>query len=282
MTEDDQATLWNNVVGDAWVRHVDAFDATLAPFGEAVIRRLDLGEGDRVLDVGCGAGTTTIGLAALVAPGEVVGVDISTRMLDEARRRATARHVTNVRLIEADVQSADLGSGVFDVAFSRFGVMFFPDPTAAFSNLASSLAPGGRLGFVCFASPMANPFIVVPVLASAPHLDLAPPSDPHAPGPFSLADSDRTATLLEAAGFSDVEIEPGPDEAVLHGADDLEGLAERLLEQNPATAARLTVVDGAFRTAAFHAAAEALGEHRDGDVVRLGAGTWIVTARSSH
>ena len=279
MTEDAQATLWNDVVGDAWVRHVGSFDATLAPFGDAVIQRLHPDPGDRVLDVGCGAGTTTLGLAATVAPGEVVGVDLSARMLGEARRRVDAGNVANIRLVEADVQTTDLGDGDFDLAFSRCGVMFFPDPVAAFSNIAKAIKPGGRMGFVCFMSAMENPFIMVPVLASAAHLDLPPPPQPGDPSPFSLAEPDQTTALLESAGLTDVEIEPGPDEAVLYGATDIGPLAERVLEQNPGTAGRLAAVDPSVRAAAIRAAAEVLAEHREDDVVRMGAGTWIVTAR---
>lgn len=281
MSGESQTALWNDVVGDAWVRHVEAYDATLAPFGDAVIQRLNPGPGDRVLDIGCGVGTTTLELAALVDPGEVVGVDLSARMLDGARRRVAAGNVANVALVEADVQTADLGDGDFDLAFSRCGVMFFPDPTAAFSNIAKAIKPGGRMGFVCFMSPMENPFIMVPVLSSAAHLELPPPPQPGDPSPFSLADPDQTRALLEASGFSDVEIEPGPDEGVLHGASDLERLAEGLLEQNPATGALMANAEQSTRSAAIQAAAEAIAEHRDGDVVRMAAGTWIVTANRS-
>lgn len=279
MANEAQRALWNDVVGDAWVRHVEYFDATLAPFGDAVIRRLDPAPGDRVLDIGCGVGTTTFDLAALVPPGEVVGVDLSARMLGEARRRAAASELTNLRFIEADVQTADLGEDSFDLAFSRCGVMFYPDPVAAFSNIARALIPGGHLGFVCFASPMANPFIVAPVMASAAVLELPPPPGPGDPSPFSLAEPDQTTALLESAGLTDVEIEPGPDEAVLYGATDIGSLAERVLEQNPGTAGRLAAVDPSLRSAAIRAAAEVLAEHREDDVVRMGAGTWIVTAR---
>ncbi|MCL3818666.1 class I SAM-dependent methyltransferase [Aeromicrobium wangtongii] len=275
--DDEQAELWNHAVGDAWVRHVDQFDATLAPFGQAAVDVLAPADGERILDIGCGVGTTTLQLSTMVGGGEVVGVDISAPMLTEARRRADARGLRNVHLFEADAQTADLGDSTFDAVFSRFGVMFFTDPPAAFAHLAAALVPGGRLSFVCFAAPGANPFILLPVMAAAAHLDLSPPS-PDGPGPFSLADPDRTVTLLREAGFDDVVSAPGPDEAILHGADDLDALAERVLEQNPATGTRLAVVEPSVRAAAVQATAQALAPHRTGDRIRLGAGSWIVSA----
>lgn len=280
MQPGSQAALWNDAVGAAWVRHADWYDTTLAPFGRAVMTQLDIQSGERVLDLGCGTGSTTVDLATLAAPGEVVGVDVSAPMLDEARRRLDAEGVANARVVEADLQADELDAGAYDVAFSRFGVMFFEDPVRAFTNVARALVPGGYLGFVCFQGPPANPFIVVPVLAAAAHLELPPMPAPDAPGPFSLAEPDRIRQVLEAAGFVDVAIGEGPPEAILTGADDLDALAVRVLEQNPATGPALLAASPEVRESAIAAVAAALGEHRAADQVRLGAGTWIVTART--
>lgn len=232
------------------------------------------------MDVGCGTGSTTLELASQAAPADVLGVDFSAQMIGEADRRAVAAGAPNVRLLEADVQSVPLGVDAYDVVFSRFGVMFFSEPVVAFSNLAVALVSGGRLGFVCFQAPAANPFIVTPVLAAARHLEMPPMPPPGAPGPFSLADPDRTAALLRAAHFEDVTIEEGPGEAELGGAGDLDVLATRLLEQNPSTGPALAEASPNLRRAAVDAAAQALGEHRQGEVLRMGAGTWIVLGRS--
>lgn len=279
MSASEQSNIWNETVGTTWARHVDDFDVTLAPFGAAAMARLALQPGERVLDLGCGVGSTTLALAAQVAPGEVLGVDLSVPMLDEGRRRIDASGVDNVRLVQADIEVGDLGRAVFDAAFSRMGVMFFPHPVRAFTNVAKALVPGGRLAFVCFKALGENPFVVVPVLAAAAALQLGPPPGPDEPGPFSLADPDRIVAILEGAGFGQVAVEPGPDEAVLSGADDLTALAERALRQNPTTAAALARVDQQARTVAIAAAAEALTPYRDGAVVRLGAGSWVVSAR---
>lgn len=280
MAENPEHDVWNAAVGDAWVTHNAQFDAILEPFGTAAIDQLALQVGERVIDLGCGVGATTRALAGLVDPGEVVGVDISRPMLAEARNRTEAQGLDNVRFLEADVATAQFGEIPFDVAFSRVGVMFFVDPIAAFANVARALRPDGRLGFVCFQSPEHNPFIVIPVLAAAAHLELPPLPDPNAPGPFSLADAAHTTDILSRAGFTDVVIEPGPDQATLPGAGDLLVLAGRVLEQNPTTAGPLAKADDATRTAALEATAAVLEEHRDGNTISLGAGTWIVTART--
>ena len=281
MAEPSQFELWNHAVGDAWVDHADAFDLTLAPFGEAVMERLAPQAGERVLDIGCGTGATTRLLASIVAPGAVLGVDLSATMLDEATRRAAAVGLSNVEYLAADVQDEWFDHEPFDVAFSRFGVMFFPDPVLAFSNIAAALRPGGRLGFICFQSPAVNPFMVVPVFAGAAQLDGAIAPTPGAPGPFSLADPEHVESLLHSAGFESVTIDAGPDQAVLVGADDLDALAARLLAQNPMTATALAQAEPSTRGRAVRAAAAALEEHRGGDVVRMGAGTWVVTATAA-
>ncbi len=279
MANSAQEKIWNDVVGETWVRNVTHFDATLEPFGHAAMAALDLQTGERVIDIGAGVGSTTIDLASRVAPGEVLGVDLSEVMLDEARKRIDSKGITNADFLHVDVQTGKLGSGAFDVAFSRVGVMFFPDPDVAFSNIASSLIPGGRLGFVCFQSPMVNPFLTTPILAAAELLVLPPMPGLDSPGPFSLADAEKTKSLLQRSGFIDIAIEPGPDEAVLHDAEDLHALAERCLQQNPMTAPRMAAVDQGTRSAAIRAGAESLEPYLDGDLVRLGAGTWIVTGR---
>lgn len=279
MANKGQAQVWNATVAEAWIRYADEFDVTLDPFGRAVMDKLELRAGERVLDIGCGVGATTIDLAARVAPGQVRGADISHPMLTEAERRAAEQGVTNVDFVEVDAQTADFGDVPFDVAFSRVGVMFFEDPTAAFMNIASHLSTEGRLGFICFQSPRANPFFVIPALTAAQHLELPPPPPRGRPGPFSLADPDVIRQILTSAGFTDITIEPGPTEAVIPGADELDSVALRLIEQNPATAVRITQLAPEEVFVATNAVAEALAPFRDNDVLRMDAGTWVVLAR---
>ena len=185
MSENPQVTVWNEDVGSAWVTYADHFDATLEHFGEAALAALNVHSGERVVDIGCGAGATTLRLAAAAAPAAVLGVDLSKPMLGLARQRATAAGLTNVTFAEHDVEAEPFGSGVVDAAYSRFGVMFFEQPVRAFTHVHESLVPSGRLGFVCFQSPFDNPFILVPTMAAAPILKMSPPTSPTAPSPFA-------------------------------------------------------------------------------------------------
>jgi len=276
MSDNPQVTVWNETVGGVWVEHADHFDAMLQPFGDAVLAQLHVAQHERVVDVGCGTGATTVHLASVAA--DVLGVDVSVPMLATARQRAAATRSTNVRFAESDVEAAPFADAEFDVVFSRFGVMFFPDPVRAFTHIRQALVPGGRLGFVCFADMGDNPFMRVPVMAAAAHLPMPPMPGPTAPGPFSLADDQRTARILAAAGFSDVTILPGPDSVTLGPAHDLAGVARRAVEQNPMSGAGMVAATPAAREAAVAAATEALAAHiADGNVV-LGARTWVVTA----
>jgi SAM-dependent methyltransferase len=277
MADNDQSTIWNEGVGGAWVEHAHHYDATLAPFGQAVLDRLAIQPNERIVDIGCGAGATTLDIAALAEA--VTGIDLSTPMLDLARQRAQAAGVTNINWQAADVETDALGADIYDVAFSRFGVMFFPHPLLAFTNIGRSLVATGRIGFVCFQSPMANPFIIVPTMAAAQALRVPPPADPTAPSPFSLADSDTTRSLLTQAGFVDIAIEPGPTQAVLGDDHDLSALARRLIEQNPAVGPTFNSATPADQQAAIEAAAIALEPHCSEGLVKLAAATWIVTAK---
>lgn len=277
-TDDVQARVWNGPAGDAWVEHAEHYDATLAPFGEAAITALAPAAGERIVDIGCGSGATTLRLAQLVDPGEVTGVDLSVSMLGLAHRRSADAGITNVRFEVGDVAVGDIPGAPFDAAFSRFGVMFFADPVRAFARIGDSLVPGGRLAFVCYDTPAANPFITAPVGAASRVLDLTPPPL-DAPGPFSLAECDRTCALLASAGFDDVAAEPGPDEAIVGNDDDLRSLAVRVLAQNPATSGALRAADDTTRNAALDAAIAAMLPHCADGLVRMPASTWIVTAR---
>jgi SAM-dependent methyltransferase len=204
-----QIDYWNKTVGRTWAQFQDQLDRQIAPLGLEALRVLAPQAGERVLDVGCGCGQTTLDLAVRVGPeGHVTGVDISEPMLDVALGREIPQGAARPEFIRTDAQTADLGEGVFDAVFSRFGVMFFSDPAAAFANLRTALKPGGRLAFVCWRPYAENLWMRAPMDAAQPFLPPMPASDPAAPGPFAFADPQRVRSILTSAGYDDVTIEP--------------------------------------------------------------------------
>ncbi|MEX3815445.1 class I SAM-dependent methyltransferase [Paraburkholderia sp. BR13439] len=202
-----QVADWNGQSGERWVANQARLDAMVAVFGQAAIEAAAPAAGERVLDVGCGAGASSLALAARVgAGGQVLGVDISAPLI--SRARALAPQDTPVLYQVADASSAELPEGAFDILFSRFGVMFFDDPTAAFTHMRRALRPGGRVAFVCWRGAAENDWVRLPMGAIKGILPPSAPPDPEAPGPFSFGDRGRVSRILTAAGFADIAIAP--------------------------------------------------------------------------
>lgn len=248
----------------AWAAVREPLDRQLSPLGLRAIAALDPKPGERVLDVGCGAGQTVVQLAEAVGPaGEVVGIDIAPGLLKIARARS-AQH-EHVNFMEGDAQTSDLPAEYFDAIFSRFGVMAFKDPVAAFDNLRRGLKPGGRLGFVCWRSLAENELDLLPLRAAGleGRVDMTP---------FAFEDPERVRGVLHAAGFDQVAVERH-DQSVESGSLDamLEvvlsvGALGRILRENP------SLRDGAEGPVRRALAA------REGN---LKAATWIVTASAA-
>ena len=202
------ARFWTDEGGPAWVSENDRLDERLVPLTGALVDALDLAAGEKVLDVGCGAGGSSVDFARQVGTdGQVVGTDISETMLGAARARASAADAAPITWLAADAQTHSFGSGAFDAIASRFGVMFFDDPMAAFRNLRGALGDGGRFVFLCWQEPRANPWFFVGVDELRDLIEFPDAPAPHSPGPFGLADASRTHGLLDAAGFGSVEID---------------------------------------------------------------------------
>ena len=202
-----QVADWNGPSGERWVANQARLDAMVEVFGQAAIEAAAPATDERVLDVGCGAGASSRALAARVgAGGRVLGVDISEPLIDRAR--TLARQDTPALFQVADASSAELPEGAFDILFSRFGVMFFDDPTAAFAHMRRALRPGGRVAFVCWRGMAENDWVRLPMGAIKGILPPTAPPDPEAPGPFSFGDRGRVVRILTAAGFTDIAIAP--------------------------------------------------------------------------
>ena len=200
-----QADYWNSESGKVWLQIEGFMDTALAPVLARLLARLLISPGERVLDIGCGTGASTLAAAALAGPsGHVMGLDISAPLLDRARQRA--QHVPGVGFVLADAQTYAFIPASHDAVLSRFGVMFFSDPEAAFANIASALLPGGRMVFAAWAPIEGNPWFKVPRDVAVDRLGRPAPSDPLAPGPLAFQDPDRVRGILRAAGLADVQV----------------------------------------------------------------------------
>ena len=278
MANEEQIEYWNDNAGPQWVREQERLDATVVIHGDVVLERADLEPGHSVLDVGCGTGQTTVAAAKAVGTaGRVVGADVSRVMLDAARRRA-ATEGCEIELLEVDAQEADLGDAGFDRAISRFGVMFFDDPSRAFANIRGACRPGGRLTFVCWQSLQNNPWVAIPARAL---FEVIPPPepDPHAPGPFAFADPDRVRTILEGAGWSDVRIE-GVERRMGFGDGGLTDTLDFLANIGPVASTLRRLDDEALARKALAAVERTLEEHAEDGKLTFSSATWLVQAQN--
>ena len=271
----EQRKYWNEKAGPTWVERRLDLDRLIGPLGGLLLEKADLEPGDRVLDVGCGSGHTTVEIARRVAPGgSVVGLDIASVMLKAARARASQAGV-DADFLEADAQVYDFGTAGFDVLTSRFGVMFFSDPTAAFANLRSALVERGRLLFLCWQPLARNPWVQIPMRAVAQAVELPTPPPPGSPGPFALSDPDHLRKILVSAGYGDVTIESVHRPMAL-GADADSALGF-LLEIGPAARALAEATAG-DKERAIEALREELAAHATEQGVFLGSAAWLVQA----
>jgi SAM-dependent methyltransferase len=275
-TGDTQATLWNGRAGCAWIDAQSVLDAMLQPFETLLVDAVAAASATRVLDVGCGTGSTTLAIARrLAADGCSVGIDISAPMVEAARIRA-AREDSAARFIRADAQAYAFEPAGFDLVVSRFGVMFFDDPPLAFANLRRAARDDARLWFVAWRSAADNPFMTAAERAAAPLLPTLPPRRPDVPGQFAFADPQRVQEILEQGGWSEVDIRPIDVECTLPERDLLQYMSRLgpvgllLQEANACTRERvLARVRAAF------------DPYVHGDEVRFTAACWMVGARAA-
>jgi SAM-dependent methyltransferase len=271
MTPDDQAALWNGEMGKTWVEMARVTDQLFEPLTAPLIEAAGAGAG-ALLDVGCGAGFTTLALARALGPqARTVGADISEPLLNAARDRAEAAGVS-IDFVFGDAQTFEFERASFDLIVSRLGVMFFADPVAAFANLRGAATDSARLRFICWRDPAENPFMTLTARATKGLLDL-PARVPNTPGPYGLADAERTRRILTEAGWSGVEVRPFGATCAMP-ADELMTFLTRIGPLREA----LAEADDERREAVLEAVRTAAEAYVDGDRASFVAALWIVDA----
>lgn len=278
MANEEQATYWTETAGPRWLANEQFLDAAVERFGVAAMEAAEIKPGENVLDVGCGTGTTTIELARRTGTdGRVLGLDISPLLLGRASEKASEADADNVAFLNADAQTATIPDG-YDVLFSRFGIMFFDDPVAAFTNLHGATAEGGRLAFMCWRDPLSNAWMSLPTMAAA--TVLGPPEQPPGaeggPGPFRYADAGVLKTELEQAGYSDVRVDPF-DTTMDMKAEEVSDRLTFILQMGP-LGEKFVESDADVQQRAVQAVLDASAQYESGGVRRIPAAAWIVRA----
>jgi SAM-dependent methyltransferase len=272
----DQSDYWNGDAGRRWTALQESQDKLFIPITAALFEAAAPRPGEGVIDVGCGAGATTLTVAGIT--GRALGVDVSGVLLECARERARESG-SPARFALADATAYDFSGEAADLMISRFGVMFFADPAKTFVNLRQGLKPGARLVFVCWREPKLNSWAMLPYSAAIKHAPAPPRPGPDDPGPFSFADEERVRRVLSAAGFGDISLTPLEFTLDIGVGEGLDNAVAKALEIGPASRA----LDGQppeIRAAAEAEIRAALTASARGGEVPLAAAVWVVRARA--
>jgi len=274
----DQKEFWSGKGGDIWVERQKAMDTMLSPLGEEVIKKLNLSSKDKVLDIGCGCGSTSINIAEnLSSNGSVTGVDISKPMLIRAEQSAKEKSLNNIDFLLKDVQSENLPNEHFSVAFSRFGVMFFENPFEAFKNIYRSLKTDGRLGFVCWKSPKLNPWQSLSIQAIRKYIEL--PSYPKRnPGPFAFQERGYIEEIVNKANFKYLKVVALEKEVEMFKGKVLESAIEDYLSINPIITEMLKQSSEGVKESVKNALVSSFEPYYSDNKLTFPSSAWIVTA----
>jgi len=276
----EQIDYWNGEGGRKWAEQHATLESVLHHVGEAAFDAAAPAAHEWALDIGCGCGSQTLGLARRIGPsGRVLGVDVSAPMLAVAREQAlnTSGDHAAIEFLQADAALHAFEAGRYDLLFSRFGVMFFDDPTAAFRNLHRALKPGGRLAFCCWRSLAENDFMKVPIAAALEHLPAPENPPPDAPGPFAFADAERVRAILAEAGYRNIHIEAAERPMRLAEGLSMEESASRLLALGPVS--RLLAQESEDTRQRVHqSVVRALLPYSDSEGVTFSGRFWLVRA----
>jgi SAM-dependent methyltransferase len=271
-----QRERWNGIDGEYWTSNQDRLDRTLAPVTGPLLEFAAPRVGSTVIDAGCGCGATTIELTRAVgAAGRVVGIDLSEPMLAVAAERL--RQFPNTTCLLGDAAELPLRDLGADLIVSRFGVMFFGDPVAAFANLRTGLAAGGRLRFACWRPIQENPWLQIPLHAVYEHVPRLPKPDQEEPGPFSFADTARVKRILTAAGFTEPAFSRLDIQMDIAAGGTLEDAVIQSSAMGPTKKALTDQPDDVLK-AALESIRRALAPYASASGVKLPGAVWLVAA----
>lgn len=274
-SEHEQAVLWNGVAGRGWVEMQTLLDRMFKPFEERLAQAVAARPGGRVLDVGCGTGSTTLAAARALGPeSHCVGIDISEPMIAAAQARA-AREGSAASFLRADAQFHAFEAASVDLIISRFGVMFFEDSVQAFTNLRRAARDGAGLQLIVWRGPAENPFMTTAERAAAPLLPNLPPRLPNAPGQFAFADPQRVSRIVKESGWTGIDIQP-LDVTCILPEKELVGYLTRLGPLGRV----LPEVGEQTRTQVIKTVRAAFEPYVYGDEVRFNAACWVVAAQA--
>lgn len=271
---------WAGEMGERWLANLGRFESMIAPIGDALLVRAAFKPGERVLDLGCGGGATTLAIATAVGPeGAALGLDIAPMLIARARERAAAEAST-ARFVCGDAATAMLAEPPFDRLFSRFGSMFFDEPVPAFQNIRAMLKPGARIDLAVWAAPRDNAWMMEVMSVVRGHVEI-PPALPRAPGPFAFEDLGYLEDILVSAGFSRMAVAAYQGEQPVGGAGASPREATDFVLASMA-AGRILAEQGEAVASAARAELEAMfaHNHQAGRGVMLGCKAWLVSAEA--
>jgi SAM-dependent methyltransferase len=275
----DMVAYWNGPGGQRWLDESARTEAMLAQVAELLYRHAQPRPGETVLDVGCGLGPTTIELARRMAPdGRAIGLDVSAGMIEQARKRGAG--IPNIEFIVDDAATHRFDAPFADLLFSRFGIMFFGDPAAAFANLRRAVKANGRVAFACWRRLSENPWMLTPLLAAYEHVPKPPPAQPDEPGPFAFAEQDKVARILTGAGFAAPRFTPADLSFDIGGGQGMDAAVHQAMTIG-ATSRALQDQPDAVRAKVAESIRRALALHQKGDSVALPGAIWIVESAAT-
>ena len=273
-----QKEFWSGAGGDVWVNKQKEMDIMLNPLGQRAIDKLDLSNGKRILDIGCGCGATTLEIAKMIPEGKIIGVDISEPMLNQARKDALEMSLSNTEFVVQDVQTDEISKDAFDIAFSRFGVMFFQDSYEAFKNINNALQIGGQLSFVCWQEPLLNPWQSLSIQVIKQFIDLPAPA-PKSPGPFAFEDKSYIEDILDRSNFKEINIDDNQEEIIMFSGKSLKEASEDYLTINPVVTEMLKNSPKELKEEILEALIIKFSDFHEDHGLVFPSATWIVTAK---